>query len=107
MEIIFATDPIPKSITHSIFLAGPSPRSKDVYDWKRKALEILKKINFTGTVFIPVPQGKFEGEDDKASWTYLNQIAWECATRKIADKIVFWVDRDIQGKMPGFTTNVE
>lgn len=107
MELIFATDPIPTRIIHSLFLAGPSPRAKDVHDWRVEALAILEKLNFTGTVFIPIPRGKFYGEDDDPSWTYLNQINWECEARAVADKIIFWLDRNIEGKMPGFTTNVE
>lgn len=107
MKLVFATQPIPQDMTNSIFLAGPSPRAKDVHDWRVEALAILKEIGFTGTVFIPIPEGKFYGKDDDPSWTYINQIGWECEARQVSDKIIFWVARDIAGKMPAFTTNVE
>ena len=40
-HIIFSDETMPKEITKSIFLAGPSPRSSDVYDWRHIALDIL------------------------------------------------------------------
>jgi hypothetical protein len=107
MILIFATDPVPTHISKSIFLAGPSPRDKNTFDWKKTALEFFEKNNFDGHVFIPIPKNKFYGLDDSADWTYDNQIEWEVLFRKIADIILFWIPRDIQGKMPAFTTNIE
>lgn len=107
MNIVFSDMPIPNSMKKSIFLAGPSPRSFDVHDWKKEAIEILEKIGFDGTVFLPVPKDKFYKGKDGENWTYYNQIQWEVSAREIADAIVFWVPRDIAGNMPGFTTNVE
>lgn len=107
MKIYYSDSPIPDSITYAIFLAGPSPRDNKTLDWRVEALDILKSIGFIGEVFVPIPEGKFHGQGDKESWNYINQIDWECTHRHIADKIVFWVPRDIAGHMPGFTTNVE
>lgn len=107
MELIFADDKFPNSIIKSIFLAGPSPRDKDTLDWRIEALDILKSLHYDGTVFIPIPKNKFYGQDDSADWTYDNQINWECEGRARADKILFWVPRNILGKMPAFTTNIE
>lgn len=107
MELIFADDKFPTTIIKSIFLAGPSPRDKETLDWRVEALEILKSLNYDGTVFIPIPKNKFYGQDDSKDWTYDNQINWECEGRARADKILFWVPRNILGKMPAFTTNIE
>lgn len=107
MKLIFADEALPTTLTRSLFLAGPSPRDKDTLDWRIEALEVLQTLQFEGEVFIPIPRNKFYGKGDDASWTYTNQIAWECAARQMSDKIVFWVARNITGKMPGFTTNVE
>lgn len=107
MQIYYSDSPIPKTLTKSLFLAGPSPRDKETFDWKLEAVKILEEMNFDGDVFIPVPKLKFAGGDESESWTYIEQVAWECECRHIADMIVFWVPRDIKGKMPGFTTNVE
>lgn len=111
MQIVFADHSIPISLTKSIFLAGPSPRDKYVIDWRHEALSYLRSssINYDGTVFIPIPEQRFYGIDHNPSstWIYDDQISWECKCRHIADIIVFWVPRSIDGRMPGFTTNVE
>ena len=107
MKLIFSDESLPTTLSHSIFLAGPSPRDKHTLDWRVQALEILESLGFKGEVFIPIPRNKFYGQDDDPSWTYTHQIEWECAARQMSDKILFWVARDIEGKMPGFTTNVE
>jgi 8-oxo-dGTP pyrophosphatase MutT (NUDIX family) len=107
MKLYFSDQPLPKTVTKSIFLAGPSPRSADVYDWRHDALKHIEQIGFDGEVLIPIPIKKFYGESDDPSWTYIGQIKWEEDARELSDKIVFWVARDIAGHMPGFTTNVE
>lgn len=106
-NIVFADQEIPKKITKSIFLAGPSPRTQDILDWRHEALSLFAKNEFTGTVFIPVPQDRFYGKDDSAGWTYDNQVEWECTARNVSDIILFWVPRDIKHGMPAFTTNIE
>ena len=108
MYLAFSDQPLPLIVKSSLFLAGPSPRSKDVLDWKKEAVELLKKLNFDGTVYIPVPKDFFlTGGPQSATWHYDNQIAWECAARARADITVFWVPRSIKGEMPAFTTNIE
>lgn len=107
MKLFFSDQALPKSVTKSIFLAGPSPRSPDVKDWRHDALKHLETIGFDGEILIPIPFNKFYGEEEDSCWTYINQIKWECDARQLADKILFWVPRDINGHMPGFTTNVE
>ncbi|CAF2961405.1 unnamed protein product [Rotaria sp. Silwood2] len=110
MQLVFADHPVPSTVTKSIFLAGPSPRDKSVLDWRHEALSCLSSspINYDGSIFIPVPEQRFYGTDHNPStWTYDNQISWECECRHVADLIVFWIPRHIDGQMPGFTTNVE
>lgn len=107
MQIYYSDSPMPTTLTKSLFLAGPSSRDKETFDWKIEAVKILEEMNFDGDVFIPVPKRKFAGGDESESWSYIEQVAWECECRHIADMIVFWVPRDIKGKMPGFTTNIE
>lgn len=106
MQIIFSDQPIPNTMTKSIFLAGPSPRNNTHYDWRKDAIGHLESVGFDGTVFLPYPKKVYEG-DETGKWHYDNQVAWECAARKISDVIAFWVPRDIKGGMPAFTTNVE
>ena len=42
-NIIFSDQKIPKEITKSVFLAGPSPRTKDILDWRHEALSLFEK----------------------------------------------------------------
>lgn len=107
MKIYYSDSATPVKVNKSLFLAGPSPRGKEAVDWRIEAVKILQELEFDGEVFIPIPEKKFGGGMDEATWTYLNQIQWECESREIADRVVFWVPRDIKGGMPGFTTNVE
>lgn len=106
-NIVFSDQSIPKKITKSIFLAGPSPRTKDIHDWRHDALSLFEKNEFDGTVFIPVPKERFYGKDDSPDWTYDNQVDWECKARNVSDIILFWIPRDIKNGMPAFTTNIE
>lgn len=106
-DIVFSDQSIPKKITKSIFLAGPSPRKKDINDWRHDALSLFEKNKFDGTIFIPVPKERFYGKDDSPDWTYDNQVEWECKARNVSDIILFWIPRDIKNGMPAFTTNIE
>lgn len=113
MQLVFSDQPMPASVVKSLFLAGPSPRSPDELDWRHEALEILRGMNFDGTVFVPIPSRRFADEfADQPTWTYDGQVSWECAARKMADTLVFWVPRVIDREkadlgMPAFTTNFE
>lgn len=46
MQLYFSDQKLPKEVTKSIFLAGPSPRDFNTFDWRKTAIEILKKYNF-------------------------------------------------------------
>jgi len=84
----------------TIFLAGPTPRSKNIETWRKEALGILKDMKFEGLVYIP------EDEDDQRRKDYVDQADWEREALHNADIIIFWIPR-YQPDMPGFTTNVE
>jgi len=103
MEIVYAGEPLPRKITRSVFLAGPTPRSPDVKSWRPEALFILEKgFEFDGTVFVPEPR------PETGSWPedYRVQIRWEDEALNMSDCIVFWVPRELE-TMPAFTTNHE
>lgn len=111
-HIVFSDQLIPTTITKSVFLAGPSPRTQDVLDWRHEALSYFEKIGFNGTIFVPVPKERFYGKEDSPDWTYDNQVEWECNARSVSDIILFWLPRKIDYSrkdlgMPAFTTNIE
>lgn len=87
----------------SVFLAGPTPRSKDVKSWRPEALEMLEKLGFDGDVYVPEVK---EGMDFVVKADYSDIISWELNHLGRADAIVIWVPRDLKD-MPAFTTNVE
>lgn len=106
MKVIYAHEEVPETITKSMFLAGPTPRNKEVEGWRNDALKILEDKGYDGHVFIPEPR------DGKWDQDYDDQVGWEEKFLNIADCIVFWVPRDLSSdekglKMPAFTTNVE
>ena len=84
----------------SIFLAGPTPRSKDVESWREEACKILEKNGFDGVVYIP------ECSNHKPKEDYVEQAQWEREALSNAKVIVFWIPRKLP-EMPGLTTNVE
>ena len=100
MDLVYAYEEMPETITKSIFLAGPTPRDPDTESWRHDAIKILEDKGFDGAVFIPEPrQGHWEKDYD-------GQVEWEEKFLNAADCIVFWVPRELK-KMPAFTTNIE
>lgn len=100
MQIVYAKQAPPVTWTHSVFLAGPTPREAEVASWRPRALEILEDLGYDGVVFVPEPEtGDWRGSyDDQAEW----EIRW----LDRVDRIVFWVPRDLK-TLPAMTTNVE
>lgn len=100
MKLIYALEDFPAEITKSIFLAGPTPRDNSIESWRKEAIQILEKLGYDGTVFIPEPRNNQFTKD------YDKQVDWETQMLNAADCIMFWIPRDLE-KLPGFTTNVE
>lgn len=117
MQLVLATQALPRRVKKTLFLAGPSTRNPDVADWRHAAVAELTALGFDGAVFIPLPAhvyatGDEKSQDAAARWHYEEQIAWEAQARACADVIVFWVPRQIDRQredlgMPGLTTNFE
>ncbi len=84
----------------SIFLAGPTPRDKDIISWRNEAIKILEKLGFDGIVYVP------EYSTWKPKTDYVDQAMWERNGLSNATIIVFWIPRYLPD-MPAFTTNVE
>lgn len=84
----------------SIFLAGPTPRTKEIVSWRKEAIRILEILEFEGVVYYP------EYDNDQVKESYVDQAVWERKALQAATCILFWVDRNLIC-LPGFTTNVE
>lgn len=106
MQKVYSKEPMPDKITKSIFLAGGTYRNDKLkpLSWRFEALDILKKLNYTGTVYIPEDR---DGYFDKSRLE--EQIQWERTCCKAADIIVFWIPRELRPdyEMLCLTTNVE
>jgi 8-oxo-dGTP pyrophosphatase MutT (NUDIX family) len=101
MRVTYTGQPYPNSLTKAIFLAGPTPRSKDVASWRPEALRLLEALGYDGDVFVPENAPGTEPRSD-----YDDCIEWEDRGLNLADCIVFWVPRELKD-MPAFTTNDE
>ena len=84
-----------------VFLAGPTPRSKDVKSWRPQAIKILEEIDgYEGMVLVPEPS------DGQKFVSYTFQVEWERECLFNCSTIFFWVPREMQ-TMPALTTNIE
>ena len=101
MEVTYAGQASPKTITKSIFLVGPTPRKETGGEsWREGMLQALEKAGYDGVVYIPEP------EDGKWPKDYSKQITWEQKYIEQCDVVLAWVPRELK-TMPAFTTNVE
>ena len=99
MKVNYSDEP-PIKTHYSIFLAGPTPRKKEVPSWRPQAIEVLEGLGFSGTVYCP------ERKNNQENYDYLTQVVWEYFCLHEAGVICFWVPRKLPD-MPAFTTNVE
>ncbi|MFO0798296.1 MAG: nucleoside 2-deoxyribosyltransferase domain-containing protein [Gemmataceae bacterium] len=99
MNVVYAGQPLPTA-GPSIFLAGPTPRSKEVSSWRPMALDLLGRLGFEGGALVP------ERPDWAVRFEYQDQVEWEHAGLESCSVVVFWVPRDMF-TLAGFTTNVE
>jgi hypothetical protein len=101
LKIIYAQESV-EIEGKSIFLAGPTPRSKYVESWRNDAISAFQLLRFNGTLFVPEMR---DGNWDKG-FAYSAQIEWEEECLSKADVILFWIPRN-DNTLPGFTTNIE
>lgn len=99
LTINYSDEPVIET-SRSIFLAGPTPRKKEVPSWRPDAIKILQALNFRGVVYVP------ERKDWEEGYDYDTQVHWEWKALAAAGIIAFWVPRKLPD-MPAFTTNVE
>ena len=87
MHIVFAGEDAPQSYDKSIFLVGPTPRSKEVKSWRPAMIEALRLAGYDGEVFSP------EHKDGIWQNSYDDQVEWEKKHLEMADIILAWVPR--------------
>lgn len=99
MIVNYSDEPVNRT-SRSIFLAGPTPRKKEVQSWRPDALKILDALGYTGVVYVP------ERKTWAAGFDYDTQVEWEWSALDACGTVAFWIPRQIPD-MPAFTTNVE
>lgn len=99
MKVLYSDDPAFTG-NEGIFLAGPTPRDKEVKSWRPEAIQILSYLGFEGTVLVPEHKGNNPMAD------YTGQVEWEYEGLNRASVIAFWIPRNL-ATMPALTTNVE
>jgi hypothetical protein len=71
MQIIYAGESLEplSGGKEAVFLAGPSPRSKDVSSWRPEAIRALETAGYDGFVLVPEPRdGAYpESYDDRVA----------------------------------------
>lgn len=83
----------------SVFLAGPTPRDDKTESWRPSAIELFKKYDFQGTIFVPECS-------DKKIIDYDAQVAWELENLTKCSIIMFWVASN-NDTMLALTTRTE
>lgn len=104
MKVLFSPnrDGLPEfHLTPTIFLAGPTHRTRDKESWRLEAIREFESFAFDGVLFVPEPASGKEWD-----WDYGTQVAWEHRYLSYSSWIMFWVPRDMD-LLPGMTTNIE
>ena len=115
IQLVFTGETLPKEVTRSIYLAGPTARfdpdnppdnaangQKDAL-WRYEAIRLFESFGYEGVLFIP----EYNPDNPEAhKIDYQDQFGWELEAMNMADVIVFFVPRNLK-TLPAFTTNVE
>ena len=100
MKVIYTNEEI-TSYDNSIFLAGPTPRDKNISSWRDDALKYLEELNFSGTVIVP----EYRKQSYISEEGNVNDMSWDHHALENVSKILMWIPRD--SNMPAFTSNIE
>src|ERR1035437_8917141 len=98
MTLVYADEEAEKD-GFKVFLAGPTPRTKEVKSWRPDFISLLEREGFKGNVLIA------ENKDERP-YNCKAQTPWEVKNLQESNLIAFWIPRDLE-TMPGFTTNIE
>lgn len=98
MKVVYALETADPADDPTLFLAGPTPRTKEVLSWRLEALTILKRLGFMGTVILPEPR------NGEWNMPFEAEVEWKESHLIQARVILFWMPRDMR-TMPGLTTN--
>jgi hypothetical protein len=99
-DLVYALEPVPRSPTMTIFLAGPVPRDEGAASWHDEAAGEIRRTGFRGAVVVPRPRPGAPGADSD------EQRRWEHDAMSRSDALLFWIPR-VLWTLPGLTSNLE
>ena len=105
MRVLFSPEEISlselqQSNIPTIFLAGPTYRTRNKDSWRADAIRLFEILGFNGVLFVPEPAAGKDWSDQDT------QIVWEHKHLCQSSWIMFWIPRDMD-LLPGMTTNIE
>ena len=83
------------------FLAGPTPRDKDVLSWRGEAIKMFDDLSFSDIVYVP----EFRHKSYYDYETGVNEMKFDQDMLERADVVMFWIPRS--NNMLGLSTNIE
>lgn len=101
MKIIYTNEKI-TNFTNTIFLAGPTPRNKNIPSWRKEALHYLEELNFNGTVIVP----EYSNQSFISKEGNIFDMSWDHMALEKTTAILMWIPRNLKD-MPAFTSNIE
>lgn len=101
MEVIY-TGEENKNNKKTCFLAGPTPRDKNVLSWRKEAISLFESLGYDEALYVPEIREKpyYDMEDNTS------EMDWDQNALENADIVMFWIPRNTTD-MLGLSTNVE
>lgn len=101
MDIIYAQESIPETMTKALYLAGPIAYDPHGHNWRKEALTFLEEKQYDGIVYYPIARNENPPED----WTA--HIQWEQQAIQRSDIIVFWIPESLSSIPQNFLIGIE
>jgi 8-oxo-dGTP pyrophosphatase MutT (NUDIX family) len=92
MQIVYIGDPTPNQINKTVYLAGTA---SNINNWRQKAIEILRLLEYDGIVFVP------QWKENTLLIDSEKERKWEEKCVAMSDHILFYFDRDIDNNIIG------
>jgi len=106
IKTIYYNDGIKKVDGLSIFLAGPTPRTRAVKSWRPDFIHQLESKDINKDLTIIIPEFKVYDPNNFKNRSYETNVEWEEYYLFASTFIIFWIPRNMI-TMPALTTNVE
>lgn len=100
MNIVYTGEKIDEN-KKTCFLAGPTPRDKNIPSWRGEAIRMFCDFGYFDVLYVPELRSKSYYDAD----TGIDEMKWDQEMLEKADIVMFWIPRD--DDMLGLSTNIE